>query len=62
VGFCGVEIIRRILGLAHVAELEEITDDAARAPCETRALFFAREILVNRQRFVSVKDLLACFA
>ena len=58
VGFCGVEIIRRILGLAHVAELESIVDEAERASCETRALLFAREILVNRVAFPTMQKLL----
>lgn len=59
VGFCGVEIIRRILGLAHVAELESITDEAVRAKCEARALLFAREILVNPSSFTAMQKLLA---
>ncbi|AEG51532.1 5-methylthioribose kinase [Sphingobium chlorophenolicum L-1] len=50
-GFAGVEIIRRILGLAHVADFETIADEALRADCEKRALLFARELLVDRQNF-----------
>ncbi len=47
-GFCGVEMHRRILGLAHVEDLEAITDPARRVPCEARALEAGRIIAVMR--------------
>lgn len=53
-GFAGCEIIRRILGLAHVADLESIPDIGRRAECERQALLFAREILVSRERFPTI--------
>lgn len=43
-GFCGVEMHRRILGLAHVEDLEAIPDPARRFPCEARALETGRII------------------
>lgn len=49
-GFAGVEIHRRILGLAHNADFETIEDRDRRAECETRALKFGRHIAVNRDR------------
>ena len=50
-GFMGCEIIRRIVGLAHVADFESIADEAARAACERRALQLARDILVHPELF-----------
>lgn len=47
-GFCGVELHRRILGLAHVEDMEAITDPARRVPCEARALEAGRIIAVMR--------------
>ncbi len=47
-GFAGCEIVRRILGLAHVADFESISDERARADCERRALLLARDLLVHR--------------
>jgi 5-methylthioribose kinase len=47
-GFAGVEMHRRILGLAHISEFEEITDPAVRAPGEARALRLGRQNVVNR--------------
>ncbi|MEP9355396.1 S-methyl-5-thioribose kinase [Xanthobacter sp. KR7-65] len=47
-GFAGIEIHRRILGLAHVAEFETIADTGRRAALERRALAFGRHLAVNR--------------
>jgi 5-methylthioribose kinase len=58
-GFAGCEIIRRILGLAHVADFESIADEADRARCEQRALLLARDLLVDRERFSDIDTLLA---
>lgn len=55
-GFAGCEVIRRILGLAHVADLESIADHELRAGCERRALLFARDLLVARARFPQIAD------
>lgn len=53
-GFAGCEIIRRILGLAHVADFESITDEDARATRERRALLLARRLLVERDAFPDI--------
>jgi 5-methylthioribose kinase len=47
-GFCGVEMHRRILGLAHVEDLESIADDGRRLVAERRALALGRHLAVNR--------------
>jgi 5-methylthioribose kinase len=47
VGFCGVEIIRRITGLAHLEEFESIKDETVRAARERRALHFARSLILH---------------
>jgi len=57
--FAGAKMIRRILGLAHVEDLESIEDPALRALCERRALVLAREMLVAPQGFSSVGDAIA---
>lgn len=53
-GFAGCEIIRRILGLAHVADFASIVDEAVRAECERRALLLGRDLLVDRGAFPGV--------
>lgn len=57
VGFAGAKMVRRILGLAHVADLETIADPDLRAACETKALRLARAFLVERDRFTGPADL-----
>nr|WP_087574372.1 S-methyl-5-thioribose kinase [Sphingomonas sp. CDS-1] len=53
-GFAGCEMIRRILGLAHVADFESIADEGLRAGCERRALRIARSLLVDRPSFPGI--------
>ena len=55
-GFAGVEIHRRILGLAHNAEFETIENEELRASCERPALAFGRHIVLNRRRIASVEE------
>ena len=57
-GFAGLKMIRRILGLAHVEDFESIADIATRAACERRALIFARSLLLNRGEYPSAKTLI----
>ena len=56
-GFAGIEIHRRILGLAHNADFETIADPDRRASCETKALKLGRHLAVNRQRIHSLRDI-----
>ncbi len=53
-GFAGAKMARRILGLAHVEDLESITDPELRAECEIRALRLARVLMVERAGVRSV--------
>ena len=58
-GFAGVEMHRRILGLAHIAEFEHIEEPARRAACEAKALRLGRHLAVNRAAllgFAEVRD------
>jgi 5-methylthioribose kinase len=56
-GFAGVEIHRRILGLAHNADFETIKDVDLRAICETKALKLGRHLAVNRQNIHSLYEI-----
>ncbi len=55
-GFAGVEMHRRILGLAHNADFETIEDVALRARCETAALEMGRHLAVNRGNIHSIEE------
>ncbi|MFK7965208.1 MAG: S-methyl-5-thioribose kinase [Burkholderiaceae bacterium] len=53
-GFAGAKMNRRILGLAHNIDLENIADERLRASAEARVLTLARELIVNTHRFTSI--------
>jgi 5-methylthioribose kinase len=58
-GFAAAKMIRRILGLAHVIELERIADPDRRALCELRALRLARDLMVNSERYPRIAEVTA---
>ncbi|TPJ46461.1 S-methyl-5-thioribose kinase [Mesorhizobium sp. B2-7-1] len=55
-GFAGIEVHRRILGLAHNADFETIADQDLRATCEAKALRFGRHIAVNRRQIHGIDE------
>ncbi|XP_078428544.1 S-methyl-5-thioribose kinase [Wolffia australiana] len=55
-GFGAAKMIRRIVGIAHVEDLESIADVSLRAHCERRALGFAVMLLKERRRFRSIEE------
>ena len=55
-GFAGIEVHRRILGLAHNADFETIADEDLCAFCEAKALKFGRHIAVNRRQIHSIDE------
>jgi len=57
IGFAGAKMARRILGLAHVEDLEAIKNPDRRAACERRALCLAREMMVDAGRVESIGQL-----
>jgi 5-methylthioribose kinase len=57
-GFAACKMIRRIVGFAHVIDLESIRDPPLRARCETAALAMARTLLTEPSRFQSVRDVI----
>jgi len=59
VGFAGAKMVRRILGLAHVEDLESIKDPAIRSACETKALHLARNLMLERAAIGDIKRLRA---
>jgi 5-methylthioribose kinase len=61
-GFAGVEMHRRILGLAHTADFETIEDTGLRARCETGALELGRHLAVNRRHIHSIEEVNALAA
>lgn len=48
-GFCGAKMIRRVVGLAHVADLESIANLEERAVAESKALRMGQWLVANHR-------------
>lgn len=59
VGYCGSELIRRTIGLAHVADLDSITDDEMRRSCQRHALSLGSTLILAAPHIGSIDDLVA---
>ena len=58
-GYAACKMIRRIVGFAHVADLDDIADADLRARCERSALAIATHWLKHRQAYRSIDAALA---
>ena len=59
IGFAACKMIRRVLGVAHVIDLEQIADPAQRARAETWVLDIAERLLLERASIAASAGLLA---
>jgi len=59
-GFAGCELIRRIIGAAHVSDLESISDPAQRAAAEVAALRIGTALVKQHAALTSIEGLVAC--
>ncbi|HFR4114139.1 TPA: S-methyl-5-thioribose kinase [Yersinia enterocolitica] len=59
VGYCGSELIRRTIGLAHVADLDSIADDEMRRACQRHALSLGRTLILAAPRIDSIDYFIA---
>lgn len=57
-GFCGIEMHRRILSLAHNADFEKIENEAVRARLEARSLILGRTLAVRRGVITSMAQVI----
>ena len=58
-GFAGCKIVRRIVGMAKVADVTSIADDTIRARVETRCLRCAEALLLERESIGSIEEVAA---
>lgn len=58
-GFGAAKMIRRIVGVVHVADFESITDADKRANCERRALNLAKMLLKERRKFEGIAEIVS---
>jgi 5-methylthioribose kinase len=59
IGFCGTELIRRSVGLSHVADIETIQDAAMRHECLRHAITLGKALIVIADRIDSAEELVA---
>ncbi|XTZ37324.1 S-methyl-5-thioribose kinase [Salmonella enterica] len=59
IGFCGTELIRRSVGLSHVADIDSIKDDEMRYACLRHAITLGKALIVLAERIDSVDELIA---
>ncbi|XJZ28731.1 S-methyl-5-thioribose kinase [Bacillota bacterium Lsc_1132] len=61
IGFAGCEVIRRTIGLAHVADLDGIADEEKRLIAKRHALRLGRALLVERFSILNTVNILEIF-
>lgn len=57
-GYAGTELIRRIIGLAHVADFTKITDKKLKNQCETNAIQLGRKLILQHRQLSSIATVL----
>jgi 5-methylthioribose kinase len=58
IGFAGCKIIRRIIGLAHVEDIESILDDTLKMVVKRKALKIGQELILQQTNIQNIDDLI----
>lgn len=58
-GYAGCKMMRRVIGLAHVSDLESISDPILRAKGEALALTIGQELVLKRGQLQQIDDLIS---
>lgn len=58
-GFAGTELIRRTIGLAHVADLDSIADETIRIETKKKVLRVGELFIINREKWTSIEQAVA---
>ncbi len=59
IGYAGTELIRRVVGLAHVADLDSIKESVIRANCEKSALALGKQLVMQRYEIRNIEQLVS---
>ena len=62
IGFAGCEVIRRTIGLAHVADLDGIENKENRLQAKRHALRLGRSLILQRETLSATKEIRSLFA
>ena len=57
-GYSGCELIRRVVGMAHVADLEQISNKALRTQSEHKVLKLGRQLIMQRRELANIEQVL----
>lgn len=57
-GFAGCKMIRRIVGLAHVADIDSIISDELKEAAQRKALAIGKQLILNHRHISSIEELL----
>ncbi|PPA69863.1 S-methyl-5-thioribose kinase [Jeotgalibacillus proteolyticus] len=57
IGFAGCKVIRRIIGLAHVEDVDGIENEEGRLRVQRKALELGQELILKRNTFTSISEL-----
>ncbi|CNH71056.1 methylthioribose kinase [Yersinia massiliensis] len=58
-GYCGSELIRRTIGLAHVADLDNIADEEMRRACQRQSLRLGATLILAAPHIDGINDLVS---
>ena len=47
IGYCGAELIRRTIGLAHVVDIDSISDENTRLDVQKQTLALGEQLIIN---------------
>jgi len=57
-GYAGCKMLRRVIGVAHVADLEGIEDDQVRAKAERLAITIGERLILSREAIKSIEEVI----
>jgi 5-methylthioribose kinase len=58
IGFAGCKIVRRIVGLSHVVDIDRIPDAAARERAQRLALAIGTSLIRNNRKAQSIEEVI----
>ena len=61
-GFAGCKMVRRVVGVAHVEDLDSISDEKSKGECEARALKVGSMLISNAKSYTDIKAAVAAVA
>lgn len=56
-GYTGAKMIRRIVGLSHVIDIDRIDDDAVRNSCQRQVLNIGTQLIIHNRSIQSIEEL-----